>query len=155
MPDAFPVALHLKTMMLVIDASVAVKFVVREPGTDEANALVSSSHVLIAPDWMLVEVIEALRKKVKANELIEADAKAGINVLKQLFERFDPAIELMSEMQSLAFQLQHPAYDCLYLALALREGAQMITADRKFWNAAKRADLGQHIQLLERPSLNQ
>ena len=155
MPGAFPAALRLKIMMLVIDASVAVKFVAREPGTNEANALVSSSQVLIAPDWMLVEVIEALRKKVKANELIQADAKAGLDVLKQLFERFDPAAELLSEMQSLAFQLKHPAYDCLYLALALREGVPMITADRKFWNAAKRAELGQHVQLLEWPSLKQ
>ncbi len=155
MPDAFLTALRLKNTMLVIDASVAVKFVAREPGTDEANALVSSSEALIAPDWMLVEVIEALRKKVKANALIEADAKAGIDVLKQLFERFDPAAELLSEMQSLAFQLKHAAYDCLYLALAMREGVQMITADRKFWNAAKRVELGQHVQLLEWPSLKQ
>jgi predicted nucleic acid-binding protein len=40
---------------------------------------------------------------------------------------------------SLALELGHPIYDCLYLAMAIRENALVITADRRFRDAVDRS----------------
>ena len=46
------------------------------------------------------------------------------------------ADELVSaDAVRLALALEHPVYDCLYLALAHRIGATVVTADRRFANA--------------------
>jgi hypothetical protein len=43
----------------------------------------------------------------------------------------------------------HPVYDCLYLALALRETTQVITADTRFAAAARRSPShGAHVRTL-------
>jgi predicted nucleic acid-binding protein len=42
-----------------------------------------------------------------------------------------PVVELLPRAIELAFDLQHPIYDCVYLALAEREKAALITADRR------------------------
>lgn len=147
----FPEALHLKIMMVVIDACVAIKFITSELGTDEANLLLASENDLVAPELMLIETAHGLWKKVAADEIRQADAVDGLAKLPQFFEPFVPAAELLPDAQALSFLLAHGVYDCLYLALAIREQVQLVTADRKFWNAARRAKLDAHVQLFTWP----
>lgn len=141
--------------MLVVDASVAVKFVVLEAGSEEALQLIGGNQDLIAPDWMLLETAHGIWKAVGAGTLNTETAIVANSTMPDFFDELVPSVELMKDAIDLSYLLNHPTYDCLYLALALREGAQMITADRKFWNAAKRAELGQHVQLFEWQSLKQ
>ena len=49
----------------------------------------------------------------------------------------------------LALQLQHPLPDCLYLAVAERLGAALITADRQF--ARRAQSVSERVQLLDQP----
>jgi predicted nucleic acid-binding protein len=48
-----------------------------------------------------------------------------------------PDRELIPESVALATKLKHPLADCLYLAVAIRSGAPLITADRSFQERAK------------------
>jgi predicted nucleic acid-binding protein len=58
---------------LVIDASIAVKWVVEEDGTPEALALRQKAK-LIAPDLLVAECANILWKKVKRSELLKEEA---------------------------------------------------------------------------------
>jgi len=49
---------------------------------------------------------------------------------------------------ALAQMLDHSVYDCLYLALAIDKGCPVLTADRHFAAAARRAELGGYVLLL-------
>jgi predicted nucleic acid-binding protein len=49
-----------------------------------------------------------------------------------------PDEELRLRALEIALNLKHPIYDCFYLALAEREGAALISADRKLIAAGKR-----------------
>lgn len=131
--------------MLVIDASVAVKFVTVEVGSDAADALVAGTETLIAPDWLLIEAASALWNKVKRSELLEIHAKDGLASLPAYFAKLYPAVDLLKSTYRLSFQLRHPVYDCLYLALAIEESATLITADSDFEKAIQRAGLGAHV----------
>ena len=64
---------------LVIDASVAIKWVIEEDGTKEALAL--RRQALAAPDLLVAECANILRKKVRRKELSEPEAAFAAGLL--------------------------------------------------------------------------
>jgi len=135
--------------VIVLDASVAVKLVSEESGSDAALERVSAAGRIIAPDWMLLEVTHALWKKAHQSRADEAVAESGVKALEQIVDTFFPADDLLSAALSLSFRLQHPVYDCLYLALAkAEEDAIVLTADEKFARAAMQHGYGGQTELL-------
>lgn len=136
--------------MLVIDASVAVKFGFREPGTKEARRVIAGPELLVAPDWILPEVANALSNKVKHSELLQIYAEYSLERLPAFFARLYSAAGLTRDAFSLAFRFRHSVYDCLYLALALRERAKLLTADKKLHQIAQAAGL-EHALLVTGP----
>lgn len=135
-------------MPLVVDASVLVKLVVEEPGTPQALALLDRDELRIAPDWALIEVANALWNKVKFSQLLEIHAEDSLQNVPEFVDRFIPSRDLLADAFQLSFRIRHPLYDALYLALAMREDARVITADREFFNAADKAGLGDLVELL-------
>jgi predicted nucleic acid-binding protein len=136
-------------MTLVIDASVAVKWMVAEPGNDAARALLDLPDPLIAPDWILLEAASTFWKKVKSSELLEIHAHRHIAELPEFFSRLYDSHELAKAALELGFRLRHPVYDCLYLALAQREACRLVTADQAFFKAMERRGLADQAVLLE------
>lgn len=134
--------------MLVIDASVAVKFVTEEPGSDKAYKIILGPDPLIAPDWVLAECANSIGKKVLANQLSRVAAEASFAQLPEFFARLFPTDAMLDEGFRLALDMGHAVYDCVYLVLALREEAPVVTADLKFAKAARRAGFAEYVRLL-------
>lgn len=134
--------------MLVVDASVAVKFVTEEPGSDAAYEIVIGPEPLIAPDWIIAECANAIGKKVLRGELDRRAAETSFAELPRFFAKLVPAEVLLDQAFQLSLDLGHAIYDCLYLILALREDGLLVTADTKFGAAARRAGYGARIRLL-------
>lgn len=114
---------------LVIDASVAVKWYVEEAGSAEATTLVTER--LFAPDLLLVEAGNVFWRKVRQGAMQVAQATEALRVLPSAFEQVLPAAELADRALALAVFLDHPVYDCIYLALAERLGAPLVTDDAR------------------------
>jgi predicted nucleic acid-binding protein len=49
---------------------------------------------------------------------------------------------------TLAFELDHPVYDCLYLACAMREKTTLITADQRLYRVVGGTRLAGSVELL-------
>lgn len=135
-------------MPLVVDASVAVKFLVRESGNEQARRLLTTPDPLIAPDWLLAEAASTFWKKVKRAELLAIHAERHLEDLPHFFETLYPAVELVDDALKWAFKLRHSPYDCIYLSLALREDCKLVTADTEFTSALIRGGLGEKIETL-------
>ena len=135
-------------MPLGVDASVAVKWMTPEVLTDQARGLLAGPELLIAPDWVLLEAASAFWRKVKHSELLMIHAMRHIEVLPGFFSALHSSAALLPAALSLAFQLRHPVYDCLYLVLAKREGARLVTADQQFAARASAVGEGELIDLL-------
>jgi predicted nucleic acid-binding protein len=118
----------------VIDASVALKWFIPEIHHLEAQVLVQARHELIAPDLIIVEAGSAMVKKVRANEIDVADAAASLASLRALLALV-PAVEMSESGLRLALEYGRSIYDSLYVALAVREACQLVTADRRLYNA--------------------
>ncbi len=114
----------------VIDASVAVKWVVEESGTAEALAL-RSQYRLIAPDLLAAECANILWKKVQRKELLRSEALLAARLLQSAEVELVPSHSHMEEATRMAVDLDHPAYDCLYLALAAEQQCPFVTADER------------------------
>ncbi len=115
---------------LVIDASVAVKWVVEEEGTDEALALRATAK-FIAPDLLVAECANILWKKVRRGELLPDEASFGARLLQASDVELLPMRPMLENAIRMAVELNHPAYDCLYLELAIRHGCRLVTADER------------------------
>jgi predicted nucleic acid-binding protein len=131
---------------LVIDASIAVKWVVEEEGTAEALA-VRQRAKLIAPELLSAECANILWKKVQRAELSKDEALLAARVLQAADIEFPAARSLMEAATRLAVELQHPAYDCLYLALAFERNCRFVTADERF---VRKLDGGQRRRFRDR-----
>jgi predicted nucleic acid-binding protein len=123
-------------MSLIVDASIATKWVANEPKSDEARALYLSDDCL-APSLILAEVGNALWKKHRQQLITVAQARAAISALPGHLQLFD-IIPLAEHALEFALALRHPIYDCYYLALAERESAMLVTADERFIATAKK-----------------
>ncbi len=133
-------------MTLVVDASVAAKWVLDEPGGERALAL-RSEDGLIAPSLVVAEVGNAIWKAARRDAIARANAIAAVESALLPFEALIPDEELRVRAFTLAFDLKHPIYDCFYLALAERERCPLITADSRLIAVAK-AMKGVELRLL-------
>lgn len=116
---------------LVLDASVAVKWVVAETGSDQAVAL-RKSYNFVAPDLLTAECANILWKKVQRGELDGDSARLAARLLTRSGVRLIPSHGYLERALDLALLLDHPAYDCLYLALLIGQPDwQFVTADER------------------------
>jgi predicted nucleic acid-binding protein len=122
--------------VLIVDASVAIKWVVTEPHGDLACALLDED--LAAPELWLVEVANALWARQARGLMTPAEARSGLGELLVAPIRSLPMAGLVSLALELAAALRHPAYDCCYLAAAQVYGCTFVTADARFVRRAAR-----------------
>jgi len=120
---------HAPGERLVIDASVAVKWVVPEPDSDQAAALLE--HTLVAPDLFFAECANVLWKKLRRGDLTEEEAGIAARTLEQVDLAVVPSRAYLGRAVSIAAALERPAYDAIYLAVAEALGLRLATADAR------------------------
>jgi len=116
---------------VVVDASVAIKWVLDEPGS-EAAARLQREEPLAAPDLMIVECANVLWKKARRRDISRGQAELGLTAIRATPVRLLRTNDYAATAQALAFDLDQTAYDALYLAVALTERATLVTADAAF-----------------------
>jgi len=115
----------------VVDASVAVKWVVEEVGTTEALSLRRSAR-LLAPELLVAECANVFWKKYQRKELTHEQAVLAAKLIQGADIEFLPMRGMFEPATRLAIELDSPAYDCIYIALALQNDCKFITADDRF-----------------------
>lgn len=123
-------------MAVIVDASVALKWVIEEAGSDTARRLVEGEE-LVAPDLLFIECANALWAKVRRKQILRADAMAAFAAIEAAPISSVPGRAYVASAQAIAFELEQTAYDSLYLAVALAEHAVLVTADEQFNRAAQ------------------
>ena len=132
---------------LVIDASVAVKLLVDEDGAALAT-FVYRTFDLLAPGLLLAECSNILWKKVRKGELSKAEAITRSVMLTRTSIVLHPMEPLVEAATRLAMDLDHPAYDCFYLALAIAEDCPFVTADERLVRRVEAAGSRPETRLL-------
>jgi len=118
-------------MAIVVDASVAIKWFIDEPGADRARSLWERRAELVAPDLLVPEVCSAMWRKVRLGQAARGQAAEATERLRAAVIDLRPTAALATRAMALALELDHPVYDCFYLALAELERNSMVTADQR------------------------
>jgi predicted nucleic acid-binding protein len=133
---------------LVVDASVAIKWFAPEVLSPEAESLLDGGDDLFAPDLLLLECGNIIWKKVRLGELARADGDAALAALRSGPIRLLDTTPLVEQALQLAHEIQHPVYDCVYLASAEAVDAIVVTADRRFFEQCWSSKMGGRIAWL-------
>lgn len=115
----------------VLDASVAVQWVVPEPDSPRAIAVRDGGYELIAPDVFIAEVAHALTRAERKGILQQGEASDSMADVLAFAPAFFSSLDLISHAIDLSSRTRSSVYDCLYVALAEHESCELVTADTK------------------------
>ena len=134
-------------MALVVDASVAVKWLVVEEGSTEARGLLDGEE-LHAPRLLASEVANAVWRKVRLDQVDRGAAGQLLATISDMPVHWHADETVCADAIRLAIALDRPVYDLMYLALAQRLGARVVTADQRLVNALAGTDHGGLVVVL-------
>jgi len=128
--------------LFVVDASVAAKWFLSaadETLTDEAMGLLKryakGDAQFVVPDLFWAEFANVLWKAVRQGRVTRATAEWAIGAMKGRNLPTVPSLELLEEAFIIATTFDRSVYDALYVALAVRLRAQLVTADDRLAHA--------------------
>jgi predicted nucleic acid-binding protein len=111
----------------IFDSCVALKWIFHENGSDKARTFreqyQNSIINLLAPDAFPIEVAE------RANRITPAEGERSLKTMLVLLPVLQDSLSLLPRAYELSSQHRIGVYDCLYVALAEREGCELVTAD--------------------------
>jgi predicted nucleic acid-binding protein len=132
----------------VVDASVAVKWLVLEDMSDLAKELAGTRDRLVAPRLIVTEIANALVRKMMQGMLTHHEARHQFAALPRYLPDLMDVDDLIEPALENACALRHPIYDLIYLEAARRLDAQLVTADRRFAAKIAGTDFARHVTLL-------
>jgi predicted nucleic acid-binding protein len=125
-------------MNYVIDANIAVALLVDLAYSDHAKHEIAKAEALFAPDLIMAETANAFWKIAKTEPDLAPYFKTAITILPSLVEEFTASGVLATTALDIALSHSHPAYDCLYLALAQQKDSPILTADKRLHALAQK-----------------
>ncbi len=129
--------------MIVVDASLALKWYLDETLSDEADEWFTENEGdIVVPHVFLIEVIGALVRRANIDKKLRLESQASVARFVALFKEQlirieDAGPQRMAQAGALALDLGHPLKDCIYLALAMELGCELMTCDARFAAKAK------------------
>ena len=121
-------------MGLVVDASVALKWVLDEPDSHLAITMAQTESNLLIPDFWLEEATNVLWHRVQRKMLAPDDAREFLVVLRGMLPPFPTGDMALHDVAlSIGIEARHSTYDTRYVAFAVAMGASgVISADPSF-----------------------
>jgi predicted nucleic acid-binding protein len=126
------------------DASVALKLVLGEPDSDQAEAIwmywKDEGVEIIAPYHFVYETTSVIRNRVYRNDLSPEDGKTALEILQTQNIQFLHSPQIVERAWALAQRFNRPTlYDSYYLALSEFAGCEFWTADRRLYSVVTHA----------------
>ena len=118
----------------MVDASVAVKWLVVEEDSADARGLLDDKE-LHAPRLLVSEVANAVWRNVRLDQVDRAAAGQLLATISDMPVRWHADETLCADAIRLAIAHDRPVYDLMYLALAQRLGVRVVTADPRLVNS--------------------
>ncbi len=134
-------------MPLVVDGSVALKWVLPESDSDRARLLIRRGD-LAAPDQLRLEVANALWKLVRRGTISPKLARRAWNLFAGIPVTFQQAGVLADAALDVAIKHNIPVYDGTYVALASMLDCPLVTGDRRLLEAARAGGIGHRVLTL-------
>ncbi len=133
---------------IVADASVAVKYIFEEEDSALAISILKDSDDVVAPDLIYAECGNVIWKRARRGGLTLERAREALAVVHDLSLQALPLGDLTADAMRISLTLDHPIYDCYYVAAAIQTGHTLVTADKVLAKLARDVGLGERVVLL-------
>ncbi|MDR1466437.1 MAG: type II toxin-antitoxin system VapC family toxin [Treponema sp.] len=107
-----------------------IEVVLKREKADIFRQFIESSERTITSEFFRVEIANVIRKYYKRNYKKREDCNKILELFENLVDEFVPVSENNLEALDEAIRLDYSAYDILYLTLARRTGAILLTLDK-------------------------
>ena len=114
---------------------------IAEEDTSSLSETLLTRADLVAPDLLLIEVANALRRKVYVGDISIDHAKAGLQFIREKVRLERTSAEILDSALELAELMYDPVYDCIYLAMAERSKTILVTYDQELQERASEQGL--------------
>jgi predicted nucleic acid-binding protein len=124
-------------MIVVLDASAGIEIALGRKNAKDFFSYLNDASQVITSDLYKAETGNVIWKYVKANLL---EKKKSIQVYQYCRDIVDGYIDISENIEEAineSIRLKHPTYDLLYLTLARRNGAILLSLDKKLNELAK------------------
>jgi predicted nucleic acid-binding protein len=118
-------------MICVLDASAAIEIVMRRDQSVVFIDRLMQADKVMAPSIYCAEVANVIRKYVLFEGLDREIADRLFSSALVLIDSFVPIPDLIDESFAESIRLDHPVYDMLYFVLARRNGAHILSCDKR------------------------
>ena len=125
-------------MIVVLDSNAAIEVVLKREKGKIIRNLVETVEKTVSSEFFRIEVANVIRKYYQGKYLKKADCNHILELTENLIDEFVPIKDNHLEALNEAIRLNCTAYDMLYLTLARRMGAMLITLDRPLNAIAKK-----------------
>lgn len=129
-------------MKYVIDSSVGLKWELPELDSPKAlairNDFTNWIHELIAPDVYAIEVAHAITRAERQSILTPSQGTLALGRMMGLLPTLFQSLPLLQRAYEISSKARIGVYDCLYVALAEREGCKLLTADQRLINSLRK-----------------
>ena len=117
----------------IVDASVAIQWLVEEPDSKRADSFYDryGSKGLVAPELIVAEVCNIAWRKAVQKEIPVEQAIRIASGFPVLLPALVPSVRLAHLATAIALEINHPIYDCFYLSCADFMNAPLVTVDKR------------------------
>lgn len=124
-------------MIVVLDASAGIEIGLGRDGSRKYEDSLEQASKVITSDLYKAEVTNVLWKYVKAKLLTKDVALQRLQYCIHLIDEYIDITENNQESLIESIRIDHSVYDVLYLTIARRNGAILITQDKKLKDIAR------------------
>lgn len=128
-------------MIVVLDTSAAVEVLLQRPEADRLSQKIGDAEWVLVPSLYTAEICNVFWKYHQFESLSRESCERAISQSLLLPDTFSDDRELQREAFSMACLCQRPVYDMLYLVLARRHSAYLLTLDKELKALAKKHDV--------------
>ncbi len=133
-------------MTSVLDASVAYKWFIEEEGSDRAIARLEKTDLIVAPDLIIPEVCNATWKAMRRGIITRPQQDHAVRHVAAAFDLLFPTAALGKRAVEISRSLDHPVYDCFYLALSEQQDARMVTFDTRLLRSVNGSEWARYVE---------
>ncbi|MDF7826595.1 type II toxin-antitoxin system VapC family toxin [Pontiellaceae bacterium B12227] len=128
-------------MMVVLDTSAAVDLVLHSSEREAESRLLADAKWVLAPTLFVSEVANVFWKYHAFQNMPMEQAESAMELTLELPDSLADVRELYTEAFAMACRTRHPVYDMLYLVLARRNNALLLTRDKGLIKLAAKHDV--------------
>lgn len=134
---------------MILDTSVFYDVVVEGSRSSAARQFILETGALAAPDLIRIEMVGALTRAVRRNEITKEQARLGRDLSESLMPVTENSEIFVGRAFELSLELSHPCADCIFLAMAEHHNRPLATSDAKFARKLAGTPYARLVKLIE------